>query len=256
MIDWMNRPATVQWHPAVPELKLFSGEIHLWFTDLDQLGQDETIDSAFGLLDEQEQGRAQRFRFPHLKNRFVMAHARLRQVLGRYLQQHPASLRFCYGDRGKPALADSDPLTLQFNLSHSDRYALIALGEQPLGVDLEQVQPFPSASSLAQRFFSAKEFEVLQTLDDPTRSLAFLRHWVCKEAYVKATGEGLVTQLQRVVVNFDTQAHFTELPGYSASGTWTGSLPWQLLELTPSAETLAALVVPQGDPIRCRYWRF
>ncbi len=294
-------------------------ETHLWFTDLDQQVQDETVDFLLTLLDAQERARALRFRRAELTNRFVTAHGRLRQVLGYYLGQAPDTVQFCYGDRGKPALEtilnpslspclemgsetgtrmDSGLPPLQFNLSHSDRYALIAISHYPVGVDLEVVKPFPSASSLAKRFFSAKEFEALQLLNDlepqiqPTsqmlnaqkdadpnnagqnsvnpitvpdesslaRSIGFLRHWVCKEAYVKATGRGLVDQLNQVVLGFQPQAHFTTLPGTPASGSSasllsSNPLPWQVMEFTPSASTLAALVLPQDAPLRCQYWQ-
>ncbi|NJM56616.1 MAG: 4'-phosphopantetheinyl transferase superfamily protein [Synechococcales cyanobacterium RU_4_20] len=292
------RPTPITWHLPEPAsttpMALNARETHFWFTDLDQPVQDEMADFLLTLLDEQEQARALRFRRPELTQRFVMAHGRLRQVLGRYLGIAPAQVRFCYGDRGKPALeaplasalqrSSDQPLAqirpLQFNLSHSDRYALIAVSHSPIGVDLEVVKSFPSASSLAQRFFSAKEFEVLQLLHDTeaateaateadteadteaapepetagcslARSVAFLRHWVCKEAYVKATGEGLVDQLPQVVVDFSAGARFEALP--RSQGESQGE--WQLLELTPSWETVAALVLPEGVPCHCRYWQ-
>jgi 4'-phosphopantetheinyl transferase len=281
MSELSIRPVPTLWElptsaTTVP-VALHADETHLWFTDLDRQIQDETIDFLLTLLDDSERDRALRFRRAELTSRFVMAHGRLRQVLGRYLGIAPEQVRFCHGDRGKPALAPQPMLhfpaqasgqlsqnaqPLQFNMSHSDRYGLIAVSHSPVGVDLEAVKSFPSASSLAKRFFSAKEFETLQLLHDSEaesvlekgegldrldRSIAFLRHWVCKEAYVKATGNGLADQLQQVIVDFSSGARFEALP--------VGAEGWQVLELTPSPDTVAAIVLPQDAPPRCRYWQ-
>ena len=61
--------------------------------------------------------------------------------------------------------------------------------DAPVGVDVEPVRPLPEAMLIACRWFSAPEIRWIAESDD--RDRAFLRCWVCREAFLKATGEGL-----------------------------------------------------------------
>lgn len=99
----------------------------------------------------------------------------------------PETLRFRSGPDGKPRLAHG---SLHFNLAHSDSLALLAVRQDaPVGVDVEPVRPLPEAMLIACRWFSAPEIRWIAASDD--RDRAFLRCWVCREAFLKATGEGL-----------------------------------------------------------------
>ena len=109
------------------------------------------------------------------------------RVLSRYLDTPPETLRFRSGPDGKPRLAHG---SLHFNLAHSDSLALLAVRQDaPVGVDVEPVRPLPEAMLIACRWFSAPEIRWIAASDD--RDRAFLRCWVCREAFLKATGEGL-----------------------------------------------------------------
>ena len=61
--------------------------------------------------------------------------------------------------------------------------------DAPVGVDVEPVRHLPEAMLIACRWFSAPEIRWIAASDN--RDRAFLRCWVCREAFLKATGEGL-----------------------------------------------------------------
>ena len=110
------------------------------------------------------------------------------EVLGRALGCAPAEVKFRYGAHGKPGLAGSD---LRFNISHSGALAVIALARVEVGVDVELPRPRRS-DAIARRFYTPGEIERLFAHADPERRAdAFFRLWTCKEAFLKATGEGL-----------------------------------------------------------------
>lgn len=104
------------------------------------------------------------------------------------------------GASSKPVLANR-PGDLQFNWSHSGDSAVVAvaLGVE-LGVDLEARDRTVNALALADRFFSAREYQFLRRLPDSQRSTAFLRLWTGKEAVLKALGRGISDGLDRVVL--------------------------------------------------------
>lgn len=161
------------------------GGAEIWLADLDAAGG-ETLD----LLSEDERTRAGRFVFDIHRRRFVACRAWLRARLGERLGCPADSLRFEYGPAGKPSLAGGGPL--RFNVSHSDRYALLAMIDgAEIGVDIERLRPLKDMDALAERVFSAGERAALATAPADRRTDVFFAGWTRKEAYIKARGEGI-----------------------------------------------------------------
>jgi 4'-phosphopantetheinyl transferase len=132
------------------------------------------------------------------------------QPCGRYSvfmpESCPGDVVFSYGSRGKPELA-GEPVNpgLQFNLSHSDSAAILAVTKGPrVGVDVERIRPEFGTDEVAQRFFAAGEVQRLQALQPANRADAFFACWTRKEAYIKALGEGLSVPLDSFEVAFGT----------------------------------------------------
>lgn len=178
----------LQWQIPPETLSLAPTEVHLW--RVDSLQWRSHLDALFALLSADEQARAARFRFSKDHDCFVVGRGWLRLILSRYLAIAPQALRFGYGDHGKPFLQNALDAPLQFNLAHSNGlllYGVTQLGA--IGVDIEQVRS-TDVSAIAKRFFSPAEYSKIQTQPD-TQEQQFFQLWACKEAYLKATGEGL-----------------------------------------------------------------
>jgi 4'-phosphopantetheinyl transferase len=82
-------------------------------------------------------------------------------LLGNYLQMSPNKIEFEYNGRGKPRLAASmSNSSLQFNVSHSQEYALYVFTNHHLiGVDVEYLREMGNITELAQRFITHREFQ-------------------------------------------------------------------------------------------------
>lgn len=173
-------------------------EIHIWRADLDLAANQIKAFAQLLSLDERE--RADRFYFEHHQRRFVVARGMLRSLLGCYLDRDPCQIEFCYGSQGKPALALVDTPAMHFNVSHSEDLSLYAIAQQAVGIDVERVRSI-DAKSLAQRFFSPREYAWLTCQPIDQWQPAFLRLWTGKEAVLKATGEGLAA-LGEVEISF------------------------------------------------------
>jgi 4'-phosphopantetheinyl transferase len=145
-------------------------------------------------LSQAELERAERFRFPHLRRRFIVARARLRQVLGAQLGVAPRALELAQGADGKPQLAGGE---LHFSVSHCDEVALIGVSPVKIGVDIEALRPVAEADAIAEQVFSPRERDRYAMLAPLDRPLAFLRCWTRKEALVKAVGGGLAAARAR-----------------------------------------------------------
>jgi 4'-phosphopantetheinyl transferase len=139
-------------------------------------------------LSADEIARGQHFVFEADRQRYRVARALLRRILGAYLGTAPSSLRFSNAIHGKPVLEDG---RLDFNLSHSGDRILIAVTRgQPVGVDVEQMKIGGDLRELAESCFSVSERKVVFA-DKAGERARFYEYWACKEAWMKADGRGL-----------------------------------------------------------------
>lgn len=137
----------------------------------------------------------------------------VRQVYGLYTL--PAIGRTA---TGKPFFPDRPQL--HFNLSHSGSFALCALDDSPVGVDIETVRPHHPR--LAERICSPAELAWLGAQADPQGALLSL--WTKKEARVKQDGCGLAVPLREIYVPFDEDGVLDGLHFRSLSGeTWVAA---------------------------------
>jgi 4'-phosphopantetheinyl transferase len=246
----LTMPIDILWPFPPDQWSLGATDVHLWAARLD-LPSGSLVRLA-AILSQDESERAARFRFDTHRNRFIAVRGILRSLLRSYLLSPPDELRFEYGLNGKPTLAgrfaDSG---LSFNLAHSEDLALIAVTRiGPIGVDVEQIRPVTDADELVARFFSPRESALFQMLPDPERNAAFFNLWTRKEAWLKATGEGIAHSLNRVEVTF--------LPGEPARILGLPEKPelnnhWALRELTPATGFVGAVALPDLQFSICNY---
>lgn len=89
--------------------------------------------------------------------------------------------------RGKPYLLEYPEIHI--NLSHSGRYVACAIGEKPVGVDIE-CHRSRKKRELVVKKFHPKEQELYQATAEEKRELLFHELWVLKESFMKAEGSG------------------------------------------------------------------
>lgn len=83
----------------------------------------------------------------------------------------------------------------KFNLSHSGRYIVLAVGEKTeVGVDIETKATLASVRSIAERYFSEVENKyIFSAKTEAAKINHFLTLWSLKEAYIKSIG-GLINE--------------------------------------------------------------
>jgi 4'-phosphopantetheinyl transferase len=239
--------------PEPEDLTLTGEEVHVWRASLNWPAG--YVRRFQDLLTPDELSRSERFRFQADRQRFLVARGLLRTILSRYLRVEPGQLRFAHDERGKPHLiSPSASRALAFNLSHAHGLLLIAVTHnRRVGIDVEYTRPpLPDVEHIAERFFSVEEKEVLRALSPTARNEAFFRCWTCKEAYLKARGEGLSMPLDRFQV--------AVIPGQPArllrvEGDLKEASRWSLRELVPAPGYVATLAV-EGGGWRLSCWRY
>ena len=189
------------WQNSLHHPVLSKERVHIWRANLNPSPEEVTHLSA--LLAADETVRANKYRFPEHRRRFIVARGILRQLLGNYLDISPKSLKFEYSDRGKPHFGLNTGKAMQFNISHSEEYALFGFTyDRLIGVDIEYLREMPDAVKIAKRFFSPQEYELICNLDAKQQRQAFFKLWTAKEAYLKAIGTGL-SGLASININLD-----------------------------------------------------
>jgi 4'-phosphopantetheinyl transferase len=243
-IDWL-------WNAPTSPPGLAEDQAQVWSFLLDE--SPARAGELAGLLTADERERAGKFGSEQLRNRFIVGRATLRRLLGRLLNCEPATLVFRYGEFGKPELDGPLAGALHFNLSHSGGAGLLAMARRgPLGIDLEKVRPVWDPQQIASRFFTEHEGRQLETVAEQERPEAFFRLWTRKEAWLKATGEGIAASLDRIEVSFlaDEPARVLKVaddPGAADQ--------WLLAGLAPARGFVGALAARARNlNIGCWHW--
>jgi 4'-phosphopantetheinyl transferase len=227
------------------QLGVPAGRVDVWRLRLDEPAK---AGSEVVVLSPDEIARASRFHFEKDRIHFTQCRSALRALLADYLAIPAAEIRFEYLTSGKPQLAaEQNPSALQFNVSHSASMALIAVGsEHRLGVDIEQIRGDVDTNALAERFFSLRERAGLQALPDHLRVPGFFACWTRKEAFLKATGDGLSFPLEdfSVTTHPDLDPEIEEIKGSTDDGK-----QWLLTDLSV-VEGFRATVARERSPYR------
>jgi 4'-phosphopantetheinyl transferase len=152
----------------------------------------DVVIACSALLSEAERHRARRFKLDRDRRRFIVARARLREILAAKLGVHASEIELSNTEKGKPRLAGRFAAsTLRFNVSHCEDIAVFAFCDgAEVGVDIESVRPMKDVDKLAARAFAPHEIESLRALEGERRIHGFFACWTRKEAFIKAVGDG------------------------------------------------------------------
>jgi 4'-phosphopantetheinyl transferase len=164
----------------------------VWWADLADV-RSHHVD----LLDPVERARRARYVKPADRDRFTLAVAVTRLVLGERLGLSPdrvpldRSCRRCGAPHDRPRIADHDS-RLRISISHSgSRVAVAVTTGGDIGVDVEQLGARIGLASLTESVLTTEEAAELRRIPSGEQDAGFLAYWTRKEAILKASGEGL-----------------------------------------------------------------
>ncbi len=174
------------------------GDVHIWCCYDAAITDSALLERYWHELDSGEKARHARFRFDKHRHQFLVTRALVRNVLSLYAPEVAAAAwRFGANAYGKPCIVTPLEYPLQFNLSHADGIITLALGTHELGIDVEAVSRMASYVDGAASYLSSNEFALLGATPRALQGELFCTLWTLKEAYLKARGTGLTTQLDQ-----------------------------------------------------------
>mgnify|MGYP001265017662 CR=1 FL=1 len=207
--------------------RLCGSDVHVWVVNTETSAA--CIRELSSTLSRDEKDRADSFKFDYLQRRFCVTRGLLRFFLGTYLATPPHEVEFSYGKRGKPFVAA--PNEFQFNLAHCDDLTVygFAFGCE-LGIDVERIRDIEDIGAISRHFFCNEEAADLERVEFPKRLDSFFACWTRKEAYIKATGEGLSASLDSFRVAFRPN----ETPRFMHIGNSASEARlWSLYNMSP-----------------------
>lgn len=228
-------------------LKAISHEVvNVWRTDIHW--PEERMREFATQLSLEELARAKRFHFKVDFDRHVISRALTRLLIGSLVDLPPREVSLVSNRFGKPSISkDQNPLGLEFNVSHSGEFILIALtAKRQVGVDIEHVNQQLHLNSLVRDLLSVKEQIAFSRLCPDQRQEAFFNCWTRKEAFIKAKGAGLSIPLNGLDVSFlpgEPAMLLDTRPDRTEAARWT----IRDLEVAPAYK---AAIAAQGADVR------
>lgn len=189
---------------AAPPARLEPEEVHVWMQVTDAVS-DSVVEQTVSVLSVDERSKFEKFVFARDRRDYALAHALLRSALARYVVVAPQDLQFRVAPRGKPFLvSDHETAPVSFNMSHTNGVVACAItGGAEVGIDVESVSPVPDYGVVTD-IFSASEIVAMRRLVSPLdQARRFYQLWTLKEAFVKATGDGLYSNVREIVFEID-----------------------------------------------------
>jgi 4'-phosphopantetheinyl transferase len=197
------------------------------------------------MLDDDENARADRFRFAADRESFTAAHALARAMLSDATGLPVTAWRYVTGEFGKPALAGARAGgRLSFNISHTRGLVACAIAEDEVGVDVETADRRVDLN-LARSVFAPEEERLLNSAPAAARASLFLRFWTLKEAFIKATGEGLARPLKSFSFLLDP-ARICFHPERSGARAMDDPAAWQFAEFQPEGAAFLAVAIERS----------
>lgn len=176
----------------------------VWWLPLPTKGAPRAADVE--LLGRHELQRMSRFLDERDAARYAAVHAGARRLvalsLGVELSKVELGRRACpvcaSSQHGPPCIAKPET-TAGLSLSRSGPHGVVAISEQgPVGVDIEEMRPFPSLAETANRYMSSRELLFFDRATPDDRLGVFFRSWTRKEAVAKAWGAGMAVDFAQL----------------------------------------------------------
>lgn len=227
----MSALDSLAWEDFSQEVRLAEREgMHLWCVQISE--ENAVCQSA------DESSRSQAIQDEKTRVNQAASQGGLRRVLSAYCGKAPQDIVIERAVHGKPYVK-SGP---EFNLSHTRQQIFVIVSQHAVGLDIEAEDRPVRAVELARKFFNPEDQHLFDGLGESAASALFLRLWVCKEAMVKLSGDGVYHGLR--------DARVILVDGQIVGGEYRGRTV-HLWTFQPAAGFLAAVASWQKEHVKC-----
>ncbi len=161
------------------------------------------------LVTPERVAQSSKYRFEADRKRSLLAHALLNHAVAAEYPGTAVPVMPSTDGYGKPHLyIPSESSEFHFSLSHSGDFAVCAVNDSPVGVDIETVGK--EADNIARRFFAGSELKYIHDAE------SFYHIWTLKESFMKVVGLGMKLPMDAFsITDYDPE---TGLCGFVVNG--------------------------------------
>ena len=210
------------------DLEIPWGGVHLWLI--------EPASELVRYLSPTELLRYKRIVNEEVRVSYGAAQGGLRRIVGVYMRR-PAAEALAMRRAARGSLMSSVLRSSTFLIRRKDDRGLFA---RPVGIDVEAAGRRCRRRSWRGSSFSRRKGKIM-LCERAERDLTFLRYWVCKEAMVKLSGDGIYHGLRHARVDLS--------PDGRSQGGYQGRAV-ALREFRPAPDLLAALA--SWEPVEAK----
>jgi len=206
----------------IPEVPQFAaGDVHVWLARTSDIAS-RTVRMLAGVMAADERERLSRFAAELHRRQYAIGRGLLRMLIGAYLECEPQFVRFAYGPTGKPQLAGQAFERLRFNVAHSGEVVALAFAKSAdVGIDVERIVATHDWLDVARHTCTRRELDSVVQLPPAVRQERFFSIWTRREAFVKATGQGISALTRELEIPSTSDGwHVVPVdagPGYAAA---------------------------------------
>ena len=169
----------------------------LSYLETSPLNDEDTFDRFYNTVSKYRQQKINAYKNRKDKNLSLGAGILLKYSL-KSLGLSEKDMVYGNGKYGKPYFKNEPDI--YFNISHSDRYVLLAVSDREVGCDIEKVDSIDL--KIAKRFFNIDEYNTILSLHNTEeQKRKFYRFWTLKESFIKATGYGMNLPLDKFCIS-------------------------------------------------------
>lgn len=195
------------------------------------------LETFFYLLSEDEKIKAGKYHQVNDRNLYVLGKLAVKLLFSVYNQCTPEEIKIVHYKNEKPRLkitsGTSQPIILDFNISHSKNILLLAINKGEVGVDVEEIIGLLH-EDVMHGSLATNEIDFVKNSRNPPA--AFSAIWTRKEALLKTTGTGIIDELPVLQVLDGTNSATLEILKnkdycvftFQIDELYTGSISYEL----------------------------
>jgi 4'-phosphopantetheinyl transferase len=200
-----------------------SAAIEVAWIDLEK--DADSLSALESLLDDAERARVASRATSQLRRRATVSLASRRLLAADVLDVMPGDVTLAAGADGRRSAAARGAAPVAISVSTCGETGIAAVARHgAVGVDVEDLGEVPEGETFMALVATPSERRTLETLDVAARRRALLVLWTRKEAYLKATGEGIGSRLASLDVPLSAGLH-------GAPWRPDGDVTWFLFDL-------------------------
>lgn len=169
---------------------------YLYIANINILDKENDYNRAYSLLSSVRKEKTDKYKFDKDKKLSILTEILLKKALSDL--KINSNFEYRFNENNKPYL---DDVNIHFNISHSGEYVIVAISENEVGCDIEEVKKIDL--KIANKFFYNSEYENIINSSNPLDM--FYRYWTLKESFMKSIGLGLSFGLNNFEINIDKQ---------------------------------------------------